>query len=104
MPSVPLNEFEPTTGLQNKAGIMRKSSACLLSKFEPLCNSHRRQLAQTCVQVLREQGMELQYDSKCVGIQEMDHSTVITAFADDYPEEADFLIGYDGNHSGTRSL
>jgi 2-polyprenyl-6-methoxyphenol hydroxylase-like FAD-dependent oxidoreductase len=58
---------------------------------------------QTLVQALRERGIELHYNSRCVDIKETAHSSVIATFADGRIEEADFLIGADGIHSHVRA-
>ncbi|KAK5055429.1 hypothetical protein LTR84_013179 [Exophiala bonariae] len=58
---------------------------------------------QTLLEVLREQQIDIQYGSKCVKIEETDHSTVVATFADGHTEEADILIGTDGIHSRVRN-
>ncbi|KEF52795.1 uncharacterized protein A1O9_11212 [Exophiala aquamarina CBS 119918] len=63
----------------------------------------RGTVRQTLLDALNEQKIEIQYDSKCVKIEETDHDTVIATFADGHTEEADILIGTDGIHSRVRN-
>ena len=58
---------------------------------------------QTLLDVLQEQHIEIQYEAKCVKIEETDHHTVVATFADGHAEEADLLIGTDGIHSRARN-
>ncbi|KAL2430607.1 hypothetical protein ABEF95_011847 [Exophiala dermatitidis] len=57
----------------------------------------------TLLELLRERGIELRYNSKLVDVQETERSTVIATFADGHTEEADFLVGADGIHSHVRT-
>ncbi|RVX73095.1 hypothetical protein B0A52_02221 [Exophiala mesophila] len=58
---------------------------------------------QTLLEVLHEREIDIEYNSKCVSIQETPSSKVVATFADGRSEEADFLIGCDGIHSRVRN-
>jgi 2-polyprenyl-6-methoxyphenol hydroxylase-like FAD-dependent oxidoreductase len=58
---------------------------------------------QTLVEALRERGIPVHYNARCVAIRETGRGTVVATFADGRTEEADFLIGADGIHSCVRA-
>ncbi|KIW67550.1 hypothetical protein PV04_06794 [Phialophora macrospora] len=58
---------------------------------------------QTLVEAVRERGIPLHYNARCVAIRETERGSVVATFADGRTEEADFLIGADGIHSRVRA-